>query len=320
MATDTTKIDPEIEYFLAEMRRGGAAYPPLDSLTFPEQRQVAESVRARWSVGGPEMARTQEYWIATGSGEIRIRVYVPHTATAEPAPALIYLHGGGWTLFSLDTHDRLMREYAHAGGFAVIGADYPLSPEHRYPIALDRITALSLWLAENGASLGIDPLRMAIGGDSAGGNLAITTALRLRACGRSNILQAILSNYGYFTPDVSDAAEEAFGGDGSIMDRAEARQYYANYLPDWPNGSDDPLACPIYADLTGLPPVFLAVPECDLLAEQSFAMHGKFLTCGVDAKLQTYRGATHSFLEAMSVAKIARTAITDGANFLRDLL
>ena len=239
---------------------------------------------------------------------------------AEPAPALIYLHGGGWTLFSLDTHDRLMREYAHAGGFAVVGVDYPLSPEHRYPIALDRITALSLWLAENGASLGIDPLRMAIGGDSAGGNLAITTALRLRACGRLGILQAILSNYGYFTPDVSDAAEEAFGGEGSIMDRIEARKYYANYLPDWPRGCDDPMACPVHADLTDLPPVFLAVPECDLLAEQSFAMHGKLLAAGVDAKAKTYRGATHSFLEAMSVAQIARTAIADGANFLRDLL
>src|SRR3546814_3838919 len=125
------------------------------------------------------------------------------------------------------------------------------------------------WLFANGAAWGIDPWRLAIGGDAAGANLSFATALRLRDRGEGGIVRAILSNYGYFTPDGSDRAEARFGGPGSIMDRAEAESYYVNYLTDWDRETRDPFACPIHADLSGLPPVLLVHPECDLLAEQS---------------------------------------------------
>ncbi len=315
MAAGEMKIDPEIAEFLAVMKTRWAEHPPFDTLSFSEQRAVSEAVRAHWTAGGPTMAETFEQSFDAGVGELRIRVYRPEGVTA-PAPALIYLHGGGFTLFSIDTHDRLMREYAAAGGFVVIGVDYPLSPEHKYPVALDRIEALMMWLKDHGATLGIDPARLAIGGDSAGGNLSFATAMRLRARGEGALVRAILSNYGYFTPEVSDAAEAQFGGPGSIMDRAEAQSYYANYLTDWDAGVSDPFACPMLADLGGLPPVMLVIPECDLLTEQSLAMQGRLEAAGVETDARIYEGATHSFLEAMSIAAVARRAITDGAAFV----
>src|SRR3546814_20324493 len=111
------------------------------------------------------------------------------------------------------------------------------------------------WLSVHGAGWGIDPARLAVGGDSAGANLSFAAALRLRDRGEVGVVRAILSNYGYFTPEVSDRAEARFGGPGSIMDRAEAPAHYDNSLPDRARARPDPFACPIHADLTAPPPV-----------------------------------------------------------------
>ncbi len=126
-------LDPEIAAFVEAMTRAWAAHPPFTSVPLPEARAIAEQVRAPWTRGGPQMASVSDRHIATASGRLRVRIYDP--GVSAPAGMLVYVHGGGWTLFSIDTHDRLMREYAAAGGFIVIGVDYPLSPEARYPVA-----------------------------------------------------------------------------------------------------------------------------------------------------------------------------------------
>jgi len=309
-------LDPEIADFVKKMQTAWASHPPFTTLSPPEARAVAETVREPWRQGGPEMTRTTERQVPTPSGALRIRVYDP--GVSRPAPALVYMHGGGFVLFSIDTHDRLMREYAAAGGFMVIGVDYPLSPEARYPIALDQIVALVDWLrAEPGQGLGIDPLRLVLGGDSAGGNLAIATALRLRDRGDGNAVTALLLNYGAFGALCSDEAESRYGGAGAVLDRAEMEYYFDAYVGDRGRDLDDPYARPIIADLRGLPPAFLVVPECDILAEQSHAMAARMRDAGVDTSITVYPGATHSFLEAMSVAAVARRAIDDGATFLK---
>jgi len=311
-------IDPEIDVFLQQLRADWAEHPPFDSLTYPERRAVAENVRARWNQGGPVMARTAERRFDPGAGELRIRVHLPEDVP-ELAPVLVYLHGGGFTLFSIDTHDRLMREYADQGRFAVVGVDYPLAPEHKYPIALDRIEALMLWLKAHGTKLGLDPTRMALGGDSAGANMSFAIVQRLRARGEGRLVRAILSNYGGYDSAISDEAEAQFGGDASIMSRAEAYEYYANYL----NGEaevGDPQVYPVKADLTGFPPVLLVVAERDILAEQAAPMEQRLREAGVAAQRRVYSGAVHSFLEAMSVSAVARAAIADGAIFVKDKL
>jgi len=315
---DLDAIDPSIRRFLDVMRDEWSRYPPFETLSFAEQREAAEKVRAPWTRGGPVMARTIEQSFDPGAGTLRIRVHYPAGLT-EPAPAMVYLHGGGFTLFSIDTHDRLMREYAERGGFAVIGLDYPLSPEAKFPVALDRIEAFMLWLKTHGRELGIDPARVAMGGDSAGANLSFATTLRLRDRGEQAIVRAILSNYGGFSAQLSDEAEGRFGGPGSIMDRAEAEQYWRNYLRH-PGDADDPYACPIHADLAGFPPVLLVVPELDIVTEQSLSMAARLEAAGVETHTKVYKGAIHSFLEAMSVSDLACEAIQDGADFIREKL
>ncbi|PZO78623.1 MAG: acetylesterase [Sphingomonas hengshuiensis] len=293
------------------MRADWAAFPPAETLSLPELRAAAEQVRARWTAGGPTMADTVERTIATDAGGVRIRVYRPQGAGAM-APALLYIHGGGFVLFSLDTHDRLMREYAAAAGVVVVGIDYPLSPEARFPVALDRIGAAARWIAAHGATIGVDPRRLAIGGDSAGANLAIATAVDLRG---SVAFDAILSNYGFFSTVVSDDAEARLGGADALLHRDELLGYARNYLTHAAQAAD-PRAFPLSADLAGLPPTLLLIPGLDVLAEQSVAMARRMRAAGVAAETVIYPGATHSFLEAMSIADLARRGIADGAAFL----
>src|SRR5579872_7357977 len=120
---DRPEIDPEISVFVERISKAWAKHPPFMSLPIEEARKVAEQVRAPWRANGPEMARITEHQVPTSGGPLRVRLYDP--GTKAPAPTLIYLHGGGFILFSIDTHDRLMREYAAAGKFLVLGVDYP---------------------------------------------------------------------------------------------------------------------------------------------------------------------------------------------------
>jgi acetyl esterase len=177
------------------------------------------------------------------------------------------------------------------------------------------------WLAsDGGGSIGVDPARIALGGDSAGGNLSLATALRLRDRGTPAMLRGLLLNYGAFTDLCSDEAEAIHGGPGSVLDRAEMEYYFENYLGRAAPRPDDPYASPIDADLALLPPALLVIPECDILSEQSFAMADRMAAAGVDVSSKVYAGATHSFLEAMSIAEVARHAIADGATWVKSAL
>lgn len=308
------KLDAEVRAFIDTMRSDWAKHPPLNAMPIAEARAVAEKVRARWTEGGPVMAKTEERTIETEAGPLRVRVYTPYECDA-PAPALIYSHGGGFTLFSIDTHDRVMREYAARGRFAVIGVDYPLAPEAKFPVALDLITGLAIYLKQHAAGLGVDARRLAIGGDSAGGNLSVATCMRLRERGERGLIKAILSNYGGFAVGCSDEAEARYGGAESVLGREESYFYFGNYLND-PAQASDPFACPIHADLRGLPPTFLAIAECDIVAEHNIVMARRLREAGIDTVEKIYRGATHSFLEAVSISALARQAIADGADFI----
>lgn len=316
---DLSLLDPEIGTFVSRMTAAWASHPPIASLPYDAARAVAEEVRAPWRIGGPEMAVTKEVQVPVRGGTLRIRVYDP--GVDAPAPALVYLHGGGFTFFSIETHDRLMREYAAEAGVLVVGVDYPLSPEARFPTALDQVEDLMDWLdSGNGAAMGVDPARIAIGGDSAGANIAVATALRLRDRGETARLRGLLLNYGGFSPVCSDAAEEQFGGEGAVLNRAEMDYYFDNYVGADGRAQPHPQAAPLLADVAGLPPALFIIPECDILSEQSHAMAAKMAEAGVEVRSIVYPGATHSFLEAMSVAEIARRAIADGAAWVKAIV
>jgi len=308
-----TELDPDIRRFVTEMTAAWARYGDLAAVSHAEARRIGEEVRAPWTRGGPRMAAIAELKVPAANGPVRVRCY--DAGPEETKPALIYLHGGGWTLFSLDTHDRVMREYASRAAVMVVGVDYALSPEAKYPVALEQVVTVARYLAERGAELGIDPLRIALGGDSAGANLAISACIRLRDEGHSRLIRAMVLNYGVFDRRSSGESQRRFGGSGNMLTNEEMKSFWRNYLRD-DRDAEDPLVCPLRADLRGLPRALLVVPECDLLTEQSVQLADRLAAAGVSVKLEMYRGAVHSFLEAVSIAPIADRAFDDTARWL----
>lgn len=295
------------------MTAAWARYGDLSAVPFPEARKIAEKVREPWRKGGPQIASVTDRSVDSPYGLVRIRLYDPQPGQAKPA--LIYLHGGGWTFFSLDTHDRLMREYCARTGFVVIGVDYALSPEAKFPVALEQIVAACRFAATHGREIGVDQHRIAIGGDSAGGNLAIAASIRLRDDG-DEIIRAIVLNYAVLDRDSSADARERLGSAGNVLTYDEMDGFWRNYLRP---GDDphQPLASPLRASLRGLPPTLIVVPEFDLLTEQSEELATRLQAAGVWGRLAKYRGAVHSFLEAVSIAPLADRAIGETAEWLR---
>ncbi|MEO8218300.1 MAG: alpha/beta hydrolase [Acidobacteriota bacterium] len=310
-------IDPEIAQFARELQAGWAAAGFSGSLAPPEARAIAERVRAPWARGGPRIAAVTEQIVYTSSGSVRVRLYDPEQGSVKPT--LIYLHGGGWTLFSLDTHDRVMREYASRAAINVLGVDYALAPEHKYPAALEQVVAVARHVWMHGRRFGADPEAIAIGGDSAGANLAIAACLRLRHESQPALIRAMILNYGVFARHSSEQAIARYGGSETMLTAEEMEGFWRNYLRCEAD-AEDPLVCPIEADLRGLPPAFLVVPECDLLAEQSMRLGELLREAGVPVDVAFYRGATHSFLEAVSIAPIAGRAFAETADWLRRIL
>ncbi len=310
-------LDPEIREFVATVGAAFASYPDFNELPLAEMRRACEEVRAPWAAGGPVMTQRVEHTVPTAVGAVRVRIHNP-SSRAEKA-ALVYMHGGGWTTFSIDTHDRLMREYAARADIVVIGVDYALSPEVKFPVAQQQIASVVRWARELSAELGIHRDRIAVGGDSAGGNLAITTALRLRDEGEPHALRAIVTNYAvtdiYSTPE----ALLRYGHEGYMLGADEMARFWDNYLHSREE-ANNPLVCPVHADLRGLPPVFMVIPECDILTEQNWRLARQLEQAGVSVTTSFYKGASHSFLEAMSISAVSNRAIDDTARWLRETL
>jgi len=291
-----------------------ARHAALDSMPISQARQIVEQVRAPWAAGGPRMHETTEQMLSYPNGGIRLRIHDP--SPQRPKPALVYLHGGGWTFFSLDTHDRLMREYAAAADVVVVGVDYALSPEVKYPYALDQVVHVMRWLAQHGSQWNIDPSRLALGGDSAGGNLALAACLRLRDGGDATLVRAMLLNYAALDWHCSDESHRRYGGAGYMLGSEEMVVFWRNYVGEAAT-LDDPLVCPARAEVAGLPPAFFTIGECDILAQQNVDLARKLRAAGVAAREVVYAGASHSFLEAMSISDVSRRAIDEAAAWLR---
>lgn len=310
-------LDPDIRRFIDTTSRAYADHPPMAGLTPQEARRVAESVRKPWAKGGPVMGHTEDRQIPTPHGPVGVRIHDPSPGRVKPA--LIYIHGGGWLLFSLDTHDRVMREYAARADVVVVGVDYALSPEVCFPVALEQIVAVVRWLSLHGASVGVDPTRLAIGGDSAGGNMSAATALLLKSEGVGGLLSALLLNYAVLNVDTDEEYHVRFGGPGYMLETQEMADFWTLYLPE-PADRRQPLASPVNGDLAGLPPTFLTIPECDLLTGQSLDMAARLRSAGVPVQANVYEGAAHSFLEAVSISPLADRAFQDASDWLRRTL
>ncbi|MBY0337452.1 MAG: alpha/beta hydrolase [Acetobacteraceae bacterium] len=317
--TNDPRLDPEMAAFARYVGTLAADLPPIvfpsppRSAPFDEQRRINDAPTLRMPRGGPEMAESRDVWVSLRGRRIALRLHRPRTDVA--LPVLVYLHGGGWVWGSIDTHDRLMREYAAAAGCAVLGVDYALSPEAIFPTALEESRAVARWVAREGASLGLDGSRIVIGGDSAGANLAAGAALLDREGGSPLPLRGLLLNYGVFDHHLDTPSYREFA-EGYTLTREKMRFYWDAYCPD-PVARHSPFASPLRAELSGLPPVLLHIAELDVLASENFAMAERLRAAGISLEMQCFPGTLHGFLRACGHVGAADRAVAAAGTWLR---
>jgi acetyl esterase len=250
--------------------------------------------------------------IDTPEGRVGVRVYRPSSALR---PALIYLHGGGWTLLGIETHDRIMREYAAASGWAVVGLDFPLAPEAPFPGAI-RACVVAIRQLAAGDAFGLAP-PFALAGDSSGANLAVAVALAFRNEGAA-LIDALILNYGVYDCDLTRPSYGVFGRPPYTLTAEKMGWFWNQYCPDG-DSRFDPLASPLRADLTGLPPVRLVCAGRDVLRDENLALAARLAEAGNAMTLDHYPNAPHAFLEALALDDLGRVAIRRSAAWLNDI-
>jgi len=287
---------------------------PLHAMTPAEARQSYESAAEILDLPRAPLRRVLDFQVPAGDGTpLAARLYADSHA---PLPVLLYLHGGGFVIGSLETHDSLCRQLALRSGAAVVALDYRLAPEHRFPTAVDDTWAALQWLHDNAASLGLDGTRLAVGGDSAGGTLAAVCALRARDQGLHLALQLLI------TPGTSahgDTASRRLFANGFLLDAATIDWFFDHAIehahrPDWrfaPLNHDAP---------EGVAPACVILAECDPLVDEGLAYADKLRRAGVPVSLELYRGLTHDFIKMGRVLGEAGDAQQAAAAALRGAL
>ena len=311
---DRSRWDPEMAAFTAASEAEAAKHPPvLATLPLEPHRRINDLLGMRTAVGGPEMAERTDRWIGARGRRIFCRVFRPFLD--GDLPTLVYFHGGGWVWANVDTHDRMTREYAAAGPVNVVSVDYALSPEAKFPQALDECAAVVRWIAEHGAAWGLSGDRILLGGDSAGGNLALATALLLRDTG-GPALNGILANYPVSDSNFDTPSYREFGAGGYGLNTQRMSFYWDVYVT---HDADrlNPLAAPLRADLSGLPPVLVLLAELDVLRSEGEALVEKLRAAGNKVETHTFSGVVHGFLRATEYVGKARDAVAAAGAWMR---
>lgn len=261
-----------------------------------------------------------EEWITVPAqvGDVRVRIIKPQGTTGM-LPVIVYMHGGGWILGNAETHDRLVRELAVGAGAALAFVEYPNSPEARYPTAIEQGYATAQWITRDGASKSLDASRMAVAGESVGGNM--TAALALMANERGDVTFVQQSIYYPVTDAAMDTASYDQFATGYYLTRKAMEWFWDAYTTD-PAQRAEITASPNQASteqVTGLPPTYLCVDEADVLRDEGEAYAAKLRSADVPVTTVRYNGTIHDFmlLNGLSETRAARAAIAQATAFLR---
>jgi acetyl esterase len=307
-------LDPEAKALLDLVAKAGRI--PFSQLTPPTARaQFAELCRRTrkpcdWDVAASDHA------IPGPGGSRNARRYLPRRAGPAPLPALLYFHGGGWCIGDVETHDALCRQIAHEAQCAVLSLDYRLAPEHPFPAAVEDCFAALCFAAAEGRSLGLDPARLAVGGDSAGGNLAAVVALLAREAGIAVAGQVLFYPATDFVVDYPSRRDY---GAGFLLTR-ESTDWFGGHYVD-PCRHEDWRASPLRApDLGRLPPSIVIVGGCDMLCDESRAYAEALARAGNAVSFHVYPGMIHGFLTMGGVIAAADKAVAQSAAFLQRVL
>jgi acetyl esterase/lipase len=262
------------------------------------------------------MARIEALEIPGQAGPILARFYVPVALPAgAPAPLLVYFHGGGWVIGDLDTHDDVCRFLAATAGTAVLSIDYRLAPEHPFPAAVEDAWAGFAWATANGAELGIDPARIAVGGDSAGGNLAAVVSLLARAGGGAMPAMQLLIYPP--TDSAGDLPSRRLFAEGFLLTKGDMDAFERAYLPPGSDPTDPRVSILLAPDLTGLPPAYVATAGFDPLRDEAEAYALRMREAGVQVAMRRHPGLIHSFVNQTAISRTARAAMLEVAGALR---
>lgn len=293
--------------------------PPTHTLTPEQARQLYLERRFYTQPSPPEMALVRGLAMPGPAGDIPLRLYRPAGSSADTAlPVLVYYHGGGWVIGDLDTHDTLCRELANGSGCAVVAVHYRLAPEHRFPAAIDDSIAALKWVHGNAARLHLDANLIAVGGDSAGGNLAAVVALAARDAGGPALAFQLLIYPA--TDNRRVAPSHRTNGKGYLLTRDTITYFHDHYLPDAAQDLDWRASPLLHENLAGLPRAFVLTAGYDPLRDEGLQYAQRLSEAGNNCTLVCFERQIHGFILMGKVLDEAATAVRLCAAELRDAL
>jgi acetyl esterase len=316
----TATTAPVLELAAQAFAEATANPPFLFEMPAAEGRKAVDEVQSG-EIGKPEI---DEEWVTVAggpTGQVKVRIVKPRGAT-EPLPVIVYIHGAGWVFGNAHTHDRLVRELAVGVGAAVVFPEYDLSPEARYPVAIEQNYTAARWVESDGAGKGLDASRIAVAGDSVGGNMSAALTLMAKERGGPELAAQVL-----FYP-VTDASFDTDSyhqfAEGYFLRRDGMQWFWDQYTTDEAQRNEI-TASPLRASLeqlAGLPPALVITGEADVLRDEGEAYANKLREAGVPVTAVRYQGIIHDFvmLNALRETKAAEAAIKHAVDFLSDAL
>jgi acetyl esterase len=301
-------IDPELTAAGKLLQENGLVAPDRTRASLAEVRAATDRIGAFLGEGSAPLARERDLSLPGPHGQVPCRLYLPDGI--EGAPLLVYAHGGGFMQGSLPSWDHFLRDLVRQSGAAALSVDYRLSPDAKFPVAFEEMVAVTRLMAREGAGLGIDPTRLALGGDSAGANLALAATLAMRDAGE-RALRFQLLIYGCFSTNCDSPSWQRFG-QGAGLSQTQMRWIWETYL-EKPEQRGDWRAAPMIAELKGVAPAHLIVGSLDPLLDDSNNLAAKLTAAGVPNQLTIYQGINHGFIRYGRLIGTARRAIAECA-------
>lgn len=295
-----------------------ASAPAGEELT-PESARAGYRALAATLPPGPDVM-VDDRTIPGPAGEIPVRIYTP--TGSGPFGGLVYLHGGGWTIGDLDTHDHPCRTLCHDAGIVVVSVDYRLAPEHPYPAGLDDVWVALQWVATHGSEISLDPKRLAVGGDSAGGNLAAVAALRARDQGGPSLAFQLLVYPGVDArPDAAERyPSRRENAEGYFLTQTYLEFFTRSYLPDLSLGQAWEVSPLLADDHSELPPALVITAEFDPLRDEGAAYAAALADAGTSVQHTLYPGTIHAMYQLAPFLDAGREALAESAAALRAAL